>query len=260
MTHLLWRTAARVCSLGGSHPYGTLLRDTNHIIFLSESHRAELGAKYGALGEKSSLIPAPPIMTLRTLCAEDAGRVRARGRALLGLGPDELLFAFFGYVYRDKGIETLLRAFQRAARSLPQVRLVIIGGYSRDSYNRAGTVSNRRYWDEMQSLCRELAVDNRVIWTGECKPEDDRASLYLRTADVCVLPFSSGLHVNNSSFAAVAAPWFAGHRHSGRQYRGSVRGRGKRLILPSGRTQSSGSGAGVVGAGHLPETPPPLRH
>ncbi len=200
-TRLIWQAANRVSGLGGGyHPYGTLLRDSDHIIVLSEAHRAELAREFPDLGEKSSLVPPPPIMTF----CEDEGTARARGRALLGVRPEEFLFAFFGYVYRDKGIETLLRAFRKVAGSQPEVKLVIVGGYSQDQMNRGGTYSNQQYWEEMQRLSRELGVADQVLWTGTCSPMEERSSWYLRAADVCVLPLNSGLHLNNSSFAAAA--------------------------------------------------------
>ncbi len=186
----------------GYHPYGTLLRDSDHVIVLSEAHRTELTEEYPDLHRKSSLIPPPPIMAL----VDDPGpAARARGRELLGVKDGEFIFAFFGYVYKHKGFEALFQALRQVTLRLPHVKLVVIGGYSSDLFNPRGTAENQRYWDDLQRLTRDLGIADRVIWTGSFRPQDDRASLILRGADACVLPFDFGVHLNNSSVAVAAS-------------------------------------------------------
>ena len=51
----------------------------------------------------------------------------------------------------------------------------------------------------------ELGIDDKVKWTGGYAWNSDEASGYLRAADVCVLPFDTGVSLHNSSFAAAAA-------------------------------------------------------
>ncbi|HEV3203629.1 MAG TPA: glycosyltransferase family 4 protein, partial [Gemmataceae bacterium] len=202
LTRVLRRGMKRWSRLGpGYHPYGTLLRDSDHIIVLSEAHRTELIAEYPALSVKSSLIPPPPLITV---CSDTGPIARARGRALMGAKEGEFLFAFFGYIYQGKGIETLLYAFREVASRLPQVRLVLIGGYNSDLFNPEGSTKNKQYWEEIQRLPRDLGIANRVMWTGNYNAEDDRASLLLGGVDACVLPLDQGIHLNNSSVAVAA--------------------------------------------------------
>jgi glycosyltransferase involved in cell wall biosynthesis len=182
----------------GYHSYGTLLQDSDHIIVLSEAHRTELTKEYSQLGRKSTLIPPPPIMAP---CRDNYDVVRARGRGLLGIQKEEFLFAFFGYIYAGKGMETLLSAFCSLTRRFPQAKLVLIGGCGLGAPNAAWNTPNQIYWQEIQRLCRDLGLSGRTIWTGTIPPTDERASLYLRAADACVLPFDSGVHLNNSSFS-----------------------------------------------------------
>jgi glycosyltransferase involved in cell wall biosynthesis len=61
------------------------------------------------------------------------------------------------------------------------------------------------YAQQLYELCGQLKIDDRVRWTGEYPWDSDEGSVYLRAADLCVLPFDSGVNLNNSSFAAAAA-------------------------------------------------------
>jgi glycosyltransferase involved in cell wall biosynthesis len=57
----------------------------------------------------------------------------------------------------------------------------------------------------MQRLSSELGIEKQVMWTGTFSAETDEASTYLRAADLCVLPFDTGVKLNNSSFSSAAA-------------------------------------------------------
>jgi len=179
--------------------FGTILRDSDRIIILSDTHRAILEKHLAAVGDKCVLIPPPPIMPM---CAERNGQARGRGRQMLQVSPHEFLIAYFGYIYPFKGIETLLRAFHIVARQRADVRLVLIGGSNEVMLRE----TNRpHYVQELKDLSQELNIAEKVIWTGYYPTGSDHASLYLRSADACVLPFDGGVYMNNSSFTAAAA-------------------------------------------------------
>jgi len=182
---------------GVDYKFGTLLRDSNRIIVLSDHHRAILAERFAGVSAKSVLIPPPPIMSIYP---DNNGAARERGREALGVKSDEFLLIYFGRVYPGKGIETLLKAFQLVARRRSHVRLVMVGG-NIDS----GFAKRPLYAQEMYQLPNQLGNDARVSWTGEYQWHSDRPSLYLRAADVCVLPFDEGVMLNRSSFAAAAA-------------------------------------------------------
>lgn len=179
--------------------YGTLLRDCDRIILLSDIHRLLLLDHFAGVNEKSVLIPPPPILPM---CTEANGAARRRGRKMLGVSSDEFLIAYFGYIYPEKGIETLLQAFHLVLRHNDKVRLVIVGGSNEISLK--GT-NRPNYFEELRDLSKRLEVADKVIWTGYYPTDSDYASLCLRGADVCVLPFDRGVYLNNSSFAAAAA-------------------------------------------------------
>ena len=87
--------------------FGTLLSKSDRIIFLSERHLRKLSGLFA--DGKGLVIPPPPLMRI---CPENNGAARQRGREALGVKPEEFLFAYYGYVYAEKGIETLFKAFQ----------------------------------------------------------------------------------------------------------------------------------------------------
>jgi glycosyltransferase involved in cell wall biosynthesis len=174
----------------GLHPtYGSLLRDSSHIIALSEKHAEAFAIAHPGVSSKIRVIPAAP--ATRFASEEKPGSARQRGRMLLGLSEQDLVLAYFGYVYLMKGVETLLAAFGSLP---PDTRLVIIGS--------SGDIG---YLEKLHELSRSAGGAERVIWAGHCKPEVEFASLYLHAADICVLPFNDGVWLNNSSFAVAAS-------------------------------------------------------
>jgi len=196
-TRILRRAAAWAAGSGVSYNSGTLLRDSDHVIVLCEGHRIVLVEDTPSVHDRIVVIPPAPNVRVSS---EPAAHARVQGRAKLGVDPDDFVIAFFGYVYPKKGIETLLEAFQRIRRARTNARLVFIGG----TIDLDAEVSGR-YWDAMQQLCTELGVADRTVWTGAFKSDGEDASLYLRAADVCVLPLHAGVQLNNSSFSAMAA-------------------------------------------------------
>jgi glycosyltransferase involved in cell wall biosynthesis len=187
-------------ALGGRHisySAGTLLRDSDRVIVLCEGHHELLAQEWPQIRTKTVVIPPPPNIVVS---AEGPANGRSRGRALLGVGPEEFVVAFFGYVYPKKGIETLLEAFRMLSDDGCKARLVFIGGTLDVDSDVSG-----RYWEEMQQLSRSLGIADRTLWTGAFRSDKEEGSLYLRAADVCVLPLLNGVQLNNSSFSAMAA-------------------------------------------------------
>jgi glycosyltransferase involved in cell wall biosynthesis len=175
---------------------GTLLRDSDSIVLLSSGHERVLQHGLADVGAKCVLIPPPVNMAMSPAGASS----RERGRRRLGAGSDEFLFAYIGFIYPGKGLETLLRAFRRLADERPGVRLALIGGSLAREFP-----DQPNYLEGLQALAAELGIEPRLIWTGEYGWKDDLASTYLRAADACVLPFETGVKLNNSSFSSAAA-------------------------------------------------------
>lgn len=86
--------------------YGTLLRDSDRIIALSDEHRPILQRHLPSAEKKTIVIPPPP--TLR-VCKDDKSAARQWCREHLGVGCDEFLFAYYGYLYPRKELRPFWR-------------------------------------------------------------------------------------------------------------------------------------------------------
>src|SRR5262249_22314531 len=53
---------------------------------------------------------------------------RAEARRWLGVGPEDFVLIYFGFVHPVKGVETLIRAVRVARAQRPAVKLWIVGG------------------------------------------------------------------------------------------------------------------------------------
>jgi len=184
-----------------SYSYGTLLRDSYHIIALNEVHQKRLAEIYPEVSVKSALIPPPP---LTRICSNQDGAARLRGRTLLGMNDDDFLLIYYGYIYPGKGIETLLRAFALVCGQPSRLRLVLAGDVGEHVFSDKVTRAGTHYARALQELSEQLSISDRIIWTGPCPPESEEGSLYMWAADACVLPFDKGVHLNNSTFSAAA--------------------------------------------------------
>ena len=192
-----------VGSAGVDYLMGTLYRDSDGLIVLSERHLIQLSAQLPDVAAKTVAIPPPPLISM---CA-DAQAARNLGRAQLALDQDHFLLAYFGYVDRWKGVETLFQAVQLVTKKAGNVRLVMIGGgrgTAKTPLNQRGE-SVASYAEKMQALPSRLGIADKVTWLPGYSSGSQEASMYLYAADVCVLPFDEGVILSRSSVATAAA-------------------------------------------------------
>lgn len=200
-TRALRKAAAAWAGPGADYEYGTLLRDSERVIFLSESHLSRLSAKQHDLPDKSLVIPPPPILRI---APEDRDR-REVTRRSLGVDTHHFLFAYFGMLYPGKGVETLLKAFQKVSAARPDARLALVGGVLEQRFTSGDPSRRVSYAETLTQLVRELGVKDNVYFTGSYPSDSDLGSAYLRAADACVLPLDQGVYLNNSSLGAAFA-------------------------------------------------------
>jgi glycosyltransferase involved in cell wall biosynthesis len=181
------------------YEFGTLLRDSDAIVLLSSRHEAIVEERLPGAARKCRVIPPPSNMCM----SPDDAATRARGRRALGAEPDDFVVAYIGFLYPGKGVETLLAAAGALRTERPKLRLAIIGGALESLKTEYPDRAN--YVEELHGRASELGIADRIAWTGEYSFDDDRASVYLRSADACVLPFDTGVKMNNSSFSSAAA-------------------------------------------------------
>jgi glycosyltransferase involved in cell wall biosynthesis len=179
----------------GKYKYGTLLTTGTKIIYLAEYHRDRLLELYPALRDKLVWCPTPALMKTSDRPPEAA---RAAGRLAVQSGKDDLLIAYFGRIYPEKGIETLIEAFSRVSGRHPDARLIMIGGQlDRRDIDQYAQTLDRKVFD--------LALAGKVFWTGEYDWDSDLGSLCLHASDICVLPFDEGVSLMSSSLSAASA-------------------------------------------------------
>lgn len=181
--------------------YGTLLRDSDWLIVLSERDRSELEGYYANLASKCSVIPPPPLLPVLPSISPEQ---RAKTRLELGADGDCILIAFFGYLYPGKGLETLFQALRLLVDNGHRLKLALIGDTpAQYVLDRAGVPD---YLDQLKAHARELSLDDGTIQWLEYMPCDSQEpSRILNSCDLGVLPFDHGIISSNSSFAFMAA-------------------------------------------------------
>ena len=135
----------------------------------------------------SNIAPSPP-----------AGYERDAERADWGVGPDDLLLGYFGFLNESKGGEELIAALGLLVEQGLPARLLMIGG-------RLGSSdpTNRAYGERVEGLIDELGLVERVRWTGFADAE--RVSAALLATDVCVLPYRDGASLRRGTLHACLA-------------------------------------------------------
>jgi glycosyltransferase involved in cell wall biosynthesis len=120
---------------------------------------------------------------------------RTDWRAERGYRPDDVVWAYFGFLNESKGGETLIRAL---AASQPPAHLLMIGG-------RVGSSdpTNQAYAARIQSLIDELDLGERVRWTGYVPTQQVSAALL--SADTVILPYRDGISFRRGSLHAALA-------------------------------------------------------
>jgi polysaccharide biosynthesis protein PslF len=172
--------------------FGTLIRDSDRLIALSEHHRRMLSGRWRSSEESIVVIPPPPL----TNFSPDDEETRRRGRAMLGVNQQQLVVVYLGYVYPGRGLETLLNAFALLVKERPHLRLAIVGA-PLDGFGD--------YARELRNLPTGLGIEDKVRWTGGFAWNSTDGSTFLRAADVFVMPIDVGVALNNSSIGAAAS-------------------------------------------------------
>ncbi len=192
------------CSLiAGRHginfEYGTLIRDCDSLIVLSDKARKELCATFPAAKEKCVVMPPPPIMRIAPLMDE----ITKRGLiSRFALEDRQIKLAFFGYLYPGKGLETLFEAVSALKKHGYDIALLLLG----DVPEQAALVRCNRpdYLKELQDLSKKLDIEKELRWLGYSEHTSELPSRALQISDICVLPFDTGVKLNNSSFSYAA--------------------------------------------------------
>jgi len=152
----------------------------------------------------SNIEPSPP-----------ADYDRDAWRARWGVGPEDILLSYFGFLNESKGGEILVRALgevvkpalsrspERSEGSVEgmaegqgcRARLLMVGGKWGSS-----DPTNLAYARRVETLIDELGLSEWVMWTGYTPQEEVSANLL--ASDICVLPYRDGASFRRGSFMA----------------------------------------------------------
>jgi glycosyltransferase involved in cell wall biosynthesis len=143
------------------------------VVHVMAARTAELTSPWYELPNQRIL--AVPHPSFAGVYPDHLSRLQARAR--LGLGPDDLVFLALGAIQAYKGLTDLLEAW--AAGPEPGRRLVVAGIASDDPLIVA-------------ALDRARADPSIVVRTGKIAVQD--MQVYLRAADVAVLPYRAALN------------------------------------------------------------------
>ncbi len=117
-----------------------------------------------------------------------AGFDRAAQRTRYGVGPDDLLLCYFGFLNESKGGEELMDATAALVASGLPAHLLMIGGHV-----GASDSTNAAYLDHVRRRVVELGLRQRVHWTGFVGA--DEVSAAFAAADIAVLPYRDGVEL-----------------------------------------------------------------
>lgn len=181
-----------------NYEYGSLIRDSDSVIFLNERDKDTICTQLPVGMSKFAILPPPPIMPIiPPLDEQRKGELRQE----LSLSDREPVIAFYGFIYPGKGLETLFAAISQL-RGNRDPALVLIGGPPEQLVlDRAGRPN---YVQELHELAKKLGIADCIVWAGYSETGSTRPSELLRVSDFCVLPFDDGLMMNNSSFSFAA--------------------------------------------------------
>jgi glycosyltransferase involved in cell wall biosynthesis len=116
-------------------------------------------------------------------------------RAHWGVGPDDFLLGYFGFLNESKGGEELIQALAHLVSRGLSAHLLMVGG-------RVGSSdpTNRAYAERIDGLIAQLDLDSRVHWTQYASPK--KVSAGLLAADACVLPYRDGVSFRRGTLLA----------------------------------------------------------
>lgn len=123
---------------------------------------------------------------------------RSSARRALGIGEDETILGYFGFINASKGVDRLLLACERLMRAEVDFRLLFVGD-SLGASDSTNTGTSAEVW----ALADRLGLTSLLVHTGSLEPKD--LTRALRVPDLFVLPFVDGASLRRSSLLTCLA-------------------------------------------------------
>ncbi len=136
----------------------------------------------------SNITPAPP-----------TGYARAAWRQRLGLGDQDFLIGYFGFLNASKGGDILISALAALAHDRKaRVRLVLIGGPG-----GASDATNAAFVAQLERQIKRYDLERHILRTGYVSAPE--VSGHLLACDAVVLPYRDGASWRRGSLMAALA-------------------------------------------------------
>lgn len=120
----------------------------------------------------------------------------AEARERCGVGPDQILLGYFGFLNESKGGQVLIDALDRLDE---RYHLAFIGGQT----GASDQANNEAYLANLRQSIEAKGLTERVHWTGFLPPQ--RVSTYLNAADLMVMPYRDGVSLRRGTLMAALA-------------------------------------------------------
>jgi glycosyltransferase involved in cell wall biosynthesis len=168
--------------------------NASQLVIVTNAEDRDCLRQYSRLADKLAEIPIGANIQPEPPTEFDRDQQRARW----GVGPEDLLLCYFGFLNDSKGGEELMLTLAQLASSGWPVHLLMIGGQV-----GASDPTNVRYLDRVKALVESLGVQDRVFWTGFV-PADEVSANFL-ASDIAVLPYRDGASFRRGSLMAALA-------------------------------------------------------
>jgi glycosyltransferase involved in cell wall biosynthesis len=143
------------------------------LIVHSETNRRQLLANFSVEKDKVAVIPHGEYSLDWIYERASGGEARQR----LDITENQKVILFFGYIRKIKGIDVLLKAFDRVAESFPNVVLVI-----------AGSVIEGQSFSEYEQIMSRMRHRSRIRCFIRYVEHED-IPIFFTSADIVVLPY-----------------------------------------------------------------------
>ncbi len=169
------------------YEFGSLLFKSDKIIYFSKEHGEKLRYACPDIEKKLLLIPPPPLISI------SKGYSKKELINEYKLEKNSKIIVYFGHIYSAKRIDVLIEAFKKVKEEMPHIILFIVG---------SPLENENIYYNKMRNLASNLKLADSIKWVGPYEWTSDEPSKILFASDVCVLPFGTGISLNNSTVAA----------------------------------------------------------
>ena len=178
------------------YPVGAL-GISERLVFLCEANRNKLLRGAHKKLEGRCDIVSPPSVFPTTVAVD-----RSRIRRSLGVMDSDFLVAYFGVIYKQKGIEYLLESMVLLEHKAENVRLILVGPKGGGTSNATWNRKCDEYEEFLRTKTDRLGIASRVQWLGELGRTEVVETLL--SCDVVCLPFKRGVSNHRSSFITCA--------------------------------------------------------